>query len=69
MYVWTWIQLTRFGFFTPADSLALGRSQSPIYTFIHSFGGLYLFILISQACKDFLASFHARTDLYHPCQG
>lgn len=64
MCVSTQIQLTTFGLFTPADSLALGRSPAP---FIHSFGGLYLFILISQACKVFLASFHARTNLYHPC--
>lgn len=64
MCVWTQIQLAAFGLFTPADSLALGRSQAP---FIHSFGGLYLFILISQACKVFLASFHARTNLYRAC--
>lgn len=29
MYVWTWIQLTTFGLFTPADSLGVGRSQAP----------------------------------------
>lgn len=59
-------------FIYPADSLAWGSSRATFifvlfHTFIHSFRDSYLFIFIVWTRKVCLSSFHARSNVYHPC--